>query len=113
MSLINNPIILGLLVSVCSYVYSKSINTNVNVDLEEKQVENNKNNKNNKKNVKDELDVLKYPIILGIIVFIIMSVFQNTKTNIGVNKSKLPVQPHSTIPQSIGETLPRVFLETI
>ncbi len=106
MEYLKNPIILGLLTSGICFLYLKwNENKAVEDGVPEELIE--------KAN-------MKYPVILGIIVFLGMSIWENYQKNIklpsGSSSIKIPIDIMSLSPQAklplINDALPHVFIET-
>jgi hypothetical protein len=102
---LKNPIILGLLTSGICYTYLK---------LTELQ------SKKENPNELIESSSMKYPILLGIIVFIAFSIWNNYGRIVIVKNIpvKIPVDISISSPivpafRSLGDALPHVFLEAV
>jgi uncharacterized membrane protein len=91
MEYFKNPIIVGLIISFASYVYLRW-------DYSE--------------HPENEKPTFKYPIILGLLAFLILSIWSKYKKPIFKIQTELSLSSPVS-PKSIGDTLPRVFLETI
>lgn len=97
MNILKDPIILGISTATICYVYLK---------ISRQHTENNE---------EQEPISFKYPILLGIVVFLGMTIWTNNKSVQMTQKpipTIIPIQRVNNI-QSIGDALPRVFLEAI
>jgi hypothetical protein len=104
MEYLKHPIILGILVSGLCFLYLKI--------KEHNEMENNSM-------TETESPSMKYPILLGIIVFLGVSLWQNSKykSNPTIPEVKIPMDIMSSTPRQInmrmlGDVMPPVFLET-
>ena len=91
MEYIKNPIIIGLITSFISYVYLKW-------DYSE--------------HPENEKLIPKYPIILGILVFLIFSFWNKYKKPSIKIPTEISLSPSVSL-KNIKDGLPRVFLETM
>lgn len=104
MEYIQNPIILGLLTSCICFLYLK---WNERKEQQEK--------------VDGYVDVpsLKYPIIMGILVFLGVSIWNRYKSDLNTNNNvsmKIPLDIVTSSPlaeiKTLGDSLPHIFIET-